>query len=124
MAGVKSQSTSILDPTSINALRDLSSGSDSNFIYNFIDLYKTNSAAMVEEIRSHAEVEASGPLRAAAHKLRGSSLNIGGMQVAAVCGDLEKKAKKNDMSNVMEMVELLEDAYEALLEELAAVRAE
>ena len=124
MATAKLQNRSILDPNSINTLRDLSSGANENFINEFIDIYRINSAAQVDEIRNHAEKEANGLLRAAAHKLRGSSLNIGGMQVAAICGDLEKRAKKQDMASVMEMIELLEEAFEALLEELAAVRGE
>lgn len=124
MAAAKPQNRTILDFNSINTLRDLSSGPNENFVNEFIDIYRKNSTVLVDEIKAHAETEARGLLRAAAHKLRGSSLNIGGMQVAAICSDLEKRAKKQDMASVMDMVEVLEDAFDALLGELAAVRGE
>lgn len=124
MAPAKSEIDTVLDPTAINMLREMSTGNNTHFINEFIDLYLRNSVVMVDEIRDHAESDDSVMLRAAAHKLKGSTLNVGGMQVAAICGVLEKKARKKGASEVMELVESLVMAYEALREELAAIRVE
>ena len=69
-----------------------------------------------------SETGNSGALRAPAHKLRGASLNVGGLQVAEICGALEKKVKKRDLADLEEMVNSLDDAYQALCRALAEVR--
>lgn len=114
----------VLDPGAINILRDMSTGQNKNFISEFIDLYFRSSAESMHLIIDSAETGDSGALRAAAHKLRGASLNVGGLRVAEICAGLEKKVRKRDLADVEEMVNSLDDAYEALREALTEVRGD
>lgn len=124
MASRNTQNKAVLEPDAINTLREMSVGQNENFINTFIDLYLQSSAECMDQIIDCAETGDSGALRAAAHKLRGASLNVGGLQVAEICGGLEKRAKKRDLAGIEEIVNFLDDAYEALREALAEVRGD
>lgn len=124
MASRDTQNKPILEPDAINTLREMSVGQNENFINTFIDLYLRSSGECMDQIIDFSETGDSGTLRAAAHKLRGASLNIGGLRVAEICGGLEKKAKKQDLADVEQMVSSLDDAYRALCEALAEMRGD
>ena len=124
MVSRNTQNKPVLEPDAINTLREMSVGQNENFINTFIDLYLRSSGECMELIIDFSETGDSGALRSAAHKLRGASLNIGGLQVAEICGGLEKKAKKQDLADVEEIVNSLDNAYQVLRDALAEVRGD
>ena len=123
MPSSKPQTDTVLDPKAINTMRELSAGVNENFIHEFIGLYLNGSDESVDIIRRSVESGDSGGLRAAAHKLRGSSLNIGALQVADICKTLEKKGKRSETAGLGDLVDRLEEAYASLRGELAEIRA-
>ncbi len=123
MMSAKAGRGTVLDSNAIGLLRELSVDEHENFINDFIDLYLEQSGGLIDGIKRHAEAGDGGELRAAAHKLRGSSLNIGAVQVAEVCGELDKKRKRNDPAKLARLLERLDAAYIAVREELGKLRA-
>ena len=123
MMSAKAGRGTVLDSNAIGLLRELSVDEHENFINDFIDMYLEQSIALIDGIKRHAEAGDGGELRASAHKLRGSSLNIGAMQVAEVCGELDKKGKRNDPAKLARLLERLDAAYIAVQEELEKLRA-
>lgn len=123
MISAKAGRGTVLDSNAIGLLRELSVDEHENFINDFIDMYLDQSIALIDGIKRHAEAGDAGELRAAAHKLRGSSLNIGAMQLAEVCGELDKKRKRNDPAKLARLLERLDAAYIAVREELGKLRA-
>ena len=123
MMSAKAGRGAVLDSSAIGLLRELSVDEHENFINNFIDMYLEHSGGLIDGIKRHAEAGDGGELRAAAHKLRGSSLNIGAMQVAEVSGESDKKKKRNDPAKLASLLERLDPPYIADREELVKLRA-
>ena len=64
-------------------------------------------AALHEAVR-HADAEA---LRREVHRLKGSSSQIGAVQVARLCADLEHQAGTTDWLGATETLHRLDDAF-------------
>ena len=79
MASRDTQNKPILEPDAINTLREMSVGQNENFIATFIDLYLRSAGECMGRIIGLSETGDSGTLRAEAQKIRGASLNIGGL---------------------------------------------
>lgn len=55
-------------------------------------------------------------VREHAHALKGSSLNIGAMQLASLCGRLERQAKLGSLQGAEELIDRLTDEFERVRE--------
>jgi HPt (histidine-containing phosphotransfer) domain-containing protein len=78
----------------------------------------------LHEAVAHADAEA---LRQAAHSLKGSSSQIGAVQVARLCADLEHQAGTTDWIGARETLRRLDEAFgrvRAHLQALAGGRDE
>ncbi len=118
-----SANSKVLDPNTIGQLLELSSGQDQSLIADYIDLYLKQAAGLVEQIGRHAAEGKSEALEAAAHKLKGSSLNIGARQLAEACLALEERGQKEDLADAGALTERMQSCYGEVVEELARVKA-
>ena len=114
--------STVLDPNTIGQLLDLSTGQGQTFIADFIELYLKQAAGLVEQIGRHAAEGNCEKLEAAAHKLKGSSLNIGARQLAEVCQALEERGRDENLADAGELAERMQSRYGDVVEELARVK--
>ncbi|MFZ2586769.1 MAG: response regulator [Alphaproteobacteria bacterium] len=81
---------------------ETASGGDVEFQAQLLKIYKEETAKLVDIL------EASAPgaeeWRAAAHRLKGSSLNLGFNQLSQICGDAEKATDPNTQSQHREAI--------------------
>lgn len=99
----------VLDPATMQALVDLSNQSGGKLLNAMIDAFLTEECptalAQLREAASAADMPAFAQ---AAHKLRGSLTTFGATQLAALCSDLEAKAKASTLSDPAAHIQALE----------------
>ena len=54
----------------------------------------------------------------AAHKLKGSSLNLGASNLAELCKKIEVKSRNNELMDIDRMIDSLQSSYERTESEL------
>jgi HPt (histidine-containing phosphotransfer) domain-containing protein len=86
-----------LDKTTIDYLRSLRRGDGPSVLERAIDMYLDNAPAALEELRrSIAGGDASAVWRIA-HGLKSSSASLGAKQLAQHMGEMEGRARQNDL---------------------------
>lgn len=80
-----------------------------------LETYLRDSQLQYQRIDEAWKRQSMDEMRRSAHSLKGSSANIGAEQLAALCAELESKAKESDQTRMAA-------AVDAVSVELAAVR--
>jgi len=111
----------IIDQSIIAGLREMNDKDDPDFLSELIDLFLEISPGLVNDIRQHAQMADAGNLMQAAHKLKGSSFNLGARYLASICQRIEDKGKNNDLSELDSLLEQLEKAYDETSLELKSI---
>lgn len=92
-----------------------------DFVVELIDIYLDEVPRLFDTLRKSIANKDRSTARRAAHSLRGSSANLGVMQMAAIAGDLEHL--ENNYSTVApELVLSLQNEFERVKEILNAER--
>jgi HPt (histidine-containing phosphotransfer) domain-containing protein len=100
-----------VDVRTLAALRDLQGEGQPDLLAELITVYLRETPprlAALHKAVARADAEALGR---AAHSLKGSSSQIGAVQVARLCADLEEQAGTTDLRGVAETLRRLDDAF-------------
>jgi CheY-like chemotaxis protein len=100
-----------VDASALAALRDLQGEDGPDILAELIAVYLRDTPprlAALHKAVARADAEALGR---AAHSLKGSSSQIGAVQVARLCADLEEQAGTTDLRGVAETLRRLDDAF-------------
>ena len=89
----------VIDPTPLNAIRDLEKAGNEGLLGTIVNLFHTQSAELCETIRTAVSAGDATGLREAAHSLKSSSANVGAMQVSALSFDLEVAGREGVMDD-------------------------
>lgn len=114
-----------LDETTLAALRELADEDDPDFLSELIDTYLHDTTASLAKLGEALAVAEPDRLsaRRVAHTIKGASQNIGAVQMAARCLDLERSAETADVTEMRAMYERMNEAFavarESLGQELA-----
>lgn len=111
----------IIDQNIIAGLREMSDKDDPDFLSELIDLFLEISPRLINDIKQHAQMADAVNLMQAAHKLKGSSFNLGAKYLAGICQRIEDKGKNNDLSELDSLLEQLEKGYEQTSLELKSI---
>jgi HPt (histidine-containing phosphotransfer) domain-containing protein len=109
-----------VDGNVLAALRDLGEGRP-EILAELIAVYLHDTPprlATLHEAVAHTDAEV---LRRAAHSLKGSSSQIGAVQVARLCADLEEQASTTDLRGAAETLRRLDDAFDRVRAHLQAL---
>ncbi len=113
---------SLINQGTIEKLKDMTRGSDSSFFKKVLQMFIDQGDELVVEISdalSGNDIKKVGSL---AHKLKGSSLNLGAEVLAETCRTIELKARNNDGSGLEELIRQLarefSETKEALIKEI------
>ena len=110
------ESDAVLDMATINDLSDLLDEG----VYELFDEYIRNAADLLKQLEAAARQGDAGALRMLAHSLKGSSGNLGIVNVYRLCMALEQEAGKGGEvasagKRVREIADAVNRASEALL---------
>ena len=104
---------SIIDQTALAGIRALQRSGQPDIVVRVVTSYLDTSPDIVARIRSAARSQDAAELRAAAHRLKSSSAQLGAMAVSADCRELEQMGERQDFRHVDEVVTRLEQHYAA-----------
>lgn len=92
--------TTLLDYDAVMRIKKLGGESDNSFLSKVIEMYLSQSPAIIDSLQMEIT---SGNLKAAAqlaHKLKGSSLNIGAKKIAEISREIELKSNDGNIKNL------------------------
>ncbi len=120
-AQVEQPAGPIIDQTALAGIRALQRVGHPDIVVRVVMSYLETSPDIVDRIRSAAQSHNAQDLRAAAHRLKSSSAQLGVMVVSADCRELEFMGERQDLTHVAEVVGRLERHY---AEACVALRSE
>ncbi len=80
-------------------------GDDPEFIRELMDLYLEDAAERLEELRAALGAGAAEELARCAHKLKGSSANVGATGVSQCAKTLEEKGKAGELGGAQGLID-------------------
>lgn len=90
-----------------------------DFVVELIEIYLNEVPRLFDSIRKAITTNDRTTLRRSAHSLRGSSGNLGVLQMATIAGELEH-LENNSTTSAAELLRSLEDEFERVKEILNA----
>ena len=105
-----------------NAVADLKELGGDDFLAEVIDTFLDDAPALVATLRASCERTDAEELRRAAHSLKSNGRTFGAHEFAELCRELEERAKRGELDGSSELVDRIEEAYQALAGALAALR--
>jgi PAS domain S-box-containing protein len=105
-----------LDASVIQGLRELA-GDEVRLVRDVIDQFLKDAPMRLEAIRTAVRTRDPKALEKAAHSLKGAGGNIGAKALWAVCEELERLGR-SDVTQAAEPMEVLEEEFKKLVEEL------
>ena len=117
----------MIDQVALTAVRALQCQSQPDIVARLLSQYLETSVDIVNTIRSAVRLKNATELRAAAHRLKSSSAQLGASTLAADCRELEMMGVSQELGGAEEVLSKLERHYAAVCaafqEELAKGRS-
>jgi signal transduction histidine kinase/ligand-binding sensor domain-containing protein/CheY-like chemotaxis protein len=101
-----------VDSAALERICALGSGSANDLLSRVVRSYLEAAPALIEALREAVESSDGKALQATAHRLRGSSAQLGVERIAAICADLEQAGNGNGDAGGKEPVSLLRELEE------------
>ncbi len=115
---VKSTDKELLDTTSIQRLLKIGEQTDPGFLQQVLEMFMKQAPENIGEISNFLDRGDFTGMWKTAHKLKGTSLNIGAARMAEICKEIEKKGRNLETNGLQGLCMQLESDYELTLVEL------
>jgi two-component system sensor histidine kinase/response regulator len=102
---------SILDRTAVDGLRALQTSDNPDLFTRIIDAYLDDTPKVLEQMRQAVDGDDMFEIAKAAHTLKSSSANVGAVEFADRCKQLEALARRGSVGMVRELLGDLRAAY-------------
>jgi signal transduction histidine kinase/DNA-binding response OmpR family regulator len=116
---VKKESA-VLDPSALGRIRALHKPGGPNLFAKVVSLYFSSSLALTDAMRAAAYTRDAAGIREAAHALKSSSANVGALQFAQLCKEVEMAAAQGQLDYARALVDQLLVEYKHVLQALDA----
>ena len=117
-ANVTVNENELLDHSVILQLKKSAGQGDPAFLKDVADLFKTLVPVMIREMEDGFLAKDYKRMGLAAHKLKGSALNIGAKKLAEACRELEISGINGTGANDEKLIASIKHLYEKTMEEL------
>ena len=108
----------LLDNSAIERLKEINDKVDPTFLEKVLGMFLEQAPQLLNDIKNHAKAEEWDQLGQKAHKLKGTSLNLGAKILAEACKKLEVKSRSRELENINLIVDELSNIYQATESEL------
>ena len=105
----------------LNRLKNIGNGNGDEFIKEIIGMFILQAERIIENIITYCKEKRYEEMGQAAHKLKGSALNVGADALAKVCKQIESKARVGDASDCKKMMDELSNIYSKTIIELQKI---
>jgi len=119
--GLQAPNLVVLDRSQLAELRALGGSASTEFMTELIGAFLSEGVAEVEQIRASAVGQDAAGILTAAHRLKGSAMNLGCQALADAADDLESLARAGSVEGAEPMLDRLDAAFE---QTAAALRIE
>ena len=109
----------VIDKTTFDELKQIS-GDD--FINELIDTFLEDTPKMIAEIKSAYAANNIESFRRAAHSMKSNAATFGASQLAALAKELEMLGKENKLHETGDRLNVLEEAYASVRDELKGMK--
>jgi signal transduction histidine kinase/DNA-binding response OmpR family regulator len=116
---VKKESA-VLDSNALGRIRALHKPGGPNLFAKVVSLYFSSSLALTDAMRAAAFTRDAAGIREAAHALKSSSANVGALQFAELCKEVEIAAAEGQLDYARALVDKLLAEYKHVLQALDA----
>jgi CheY-like chemotaxis protein len=106
----------LIDKEAIRRLMDIGKQTDPGFLSQVLDMFMAQAPKCIEDIRSGREKGDYNQMWQAAHKLKGTSLNIGAKKMAESCKHIENKGRNFDFKGIETFILQLDADYKLTVE--------
>jgi signal transduction histidine kinase/CheY-like chemotaxis protein/HPt (histidine-containing phosphotransfer) domain-containing protein len=113
-----------LNPVALDNIRNLQRPGAPDVLSKVIRLYFDSSPQLLEEMRRAVENSDAAKLRYAAHALKSASANLGAVELAAFCQQMEALGKEQRLVGAPELLANLEQEFRNACEALAELGPE
>lgn len=108
-----------LDKDILNNIRELQTGDEEDLLSELIDVYKKDSKQTMTGLIASIGQGDFVAIKRAAHRLKGSSANLGGSELAAMCRKLETAAEEGNTQKLAGLLPELKETYSQTVKEMA-----
>ena len=116
-APMREDGRSAINSTAITRLREIA-GDDSTFLNEVFNIYLTDTAKRLVELRNAFATGDAKAVKRAAHTIKGSSLNVGADILTAHCRQLEQNAESGKLDGAAELIAQIEQESKRVAVEL------
>ena len=110
--GTETPSLTLVDRAQLDELKALEGTSSSEFMAGLIGIFLSDGGADIEQIRRAADTDDAAELLRAAHRLKGSALNLGCTALAEAAGTLETLGRGGTVEGAGPLIDRLSDAFD------------
>ena len=100
-----------IDTASLDNIRSLKGVGGARMVKRVVNLYLSNSAMLIEDLRLALSLEDAEAVRQSAHALKSSSQNVGALGLVTLCQRLEEMGRRGELQNTQEQMSELDDLY-------------
>jgi HPt (histidine-containing phosphotransfer) domain-containing protein len=100
-----------LDADILKSYRELTSADESDFLTEVIDIFLENTPPLIAELKQAVEAADPRKFQRLAHKLKGSSSNLGAKSLAKLCEMLERMGMQLETTGSQEILHRIEDEF-------------
>jgi HPt (histidine-containing phosphotransfer) domain-containing protein len=118
----RAESDSLIDIRRVREINSISQGNDPPMLQQLIDLYLDECTGFLDQLRQSVKAGDSAGVHAVAHRLKGSSMNLGIVGVADLCGQIDGKSKQGKLDEVPRLLLQLENTFQRVTVELQSLR--
>ncbi len=118
---VEEKEDTLMDQVAINRLMDIGKHTDPGFLLQVLDMFIAQAPKSISDIESSLEQGNYSKMWQAAHKLKGTSLNIGAKRLGNTCRAIENKGRNLELSGLKELAMQLTNDYRTTVEELKSL---
>ncbi|MFI5252729.1 MAG: PAS domain S-box protein [Bacteroidota bacterium] len=111
-----------IDLNVIAGLRELQTDDNNSFVNELIDLFLDTAPRHLAKIKEAKVKSDSKGLTLASHTLKGSSVNLGAMPLAALCKKIEDSSRDEAFDNLDELLRELENEFMRVRTELTKLK--
>ena len=101
----------LLDYNAIERLKEINEKVDPEFLGKVLGMFLEQAPQLLLEIKAHQQRGEWEQLGQKAHKLKGTSLNLGAKILADVCKQVEIKGRTKDVTNIAALIDELTQIY-------------
>lgn len=111
----------VLDPKTVGYLKSLAEGENPTFVRDFVELFLSHTPSLIQRLQERVAAGDAEGVEKTAHRLRGSSLNLGAVALGEVCQEIEERGREGQLEQLEPLVEKMLEAFLLAKEELLAL---